>query len=189
MLRTHESTTPTPIMKAAWKLDAEARIRQYVADDKAKEEEKRRGDSDFIKVYPRGWDKLQELIEEYPQAAKMYAFLAKHIDAGVGAVVASQTLLAERLNVSERTVRRLGIYLEEHHALVRIKIQGNLCAYALNPEEVWKSWKDHKDYAAFNTRTLARNKDNTDVNRRLNVMLKGRDMPLLDGLDAEEEGQ
>lgn len=188
MLVTHESTTPPPT-QAAWKLDAEARIRQYAADDKAKEEEKRRGDSDFIKVYPRGWDKLQELIEEYPQAAKMYAFLAKHIDAGVGAVVASQTLLAERLNISERTVRRLGIYLEEKNALVRIKIQGNLCAYALNPEEVWKSWKDHKDYAAFNTRTLARNKDNTDVNRRLNVMLKGRDMPLLDGLDAEEEGR
>lgn len=190
MLREHESATNHDhTNKAPWQLDAEARIRQYKADDRASEEEKRRGDSDFIKVYPRGWDKLQELIEEYPQAAKMYAFLAKHIDAGVGAVVASQTLLAERLNVSERTVRRLGIYLEEHHALVRIKIQGNLCAYALNPEEVWKSWKDHKDYAAFNTRTLARNKDNTDVNRRLNVMLKGRDMPLLDGLDAEEEGR
>lgn len=186
MLVTHESTQPSP-MKAPWQLDAEARIRQYKVDDKAKEEEKRRGDSDFIKVYPSGWDKLQELIEEYPQAAKMYAFLAKHIDAGVGAVVASQALLAEKLNVSERTIRRLGVYLEEHHALVRIKIQGNLYAYALNPEEVWKSWKDHKDYAAFNTRTLARNKDNTDVKRRMNVMLKSRKMPLLDMI--EEEGQ
>ena len=130
---------------------------------------------------------MQQLIEEYPQAAKMYAFLAKHIDSGVGAVVASQALMAEKFNVSERTIRRLSKYLEDNDALIRIKIQGNLYAYALNPEEVWKSWKDGKDYAAFNTRTLARNKDNTDVKRRLNVMLKNKSMPLLDTI--KEEGQ
>lgn len=175
---------PTPEIKTPWQRDAETRIRQYKADDEAAEEEKRRGDSNFIKVYPQGWEKLQQLIDEYPQAAKMYAFLAQHIDAGVGAVVASQALMAEKFNVSERTIRRISKYLEDNNTLVRIKIQGNLYAYALNPDEVWKSWKDGKDYAAFNTRTLARNKDNTDVKRRLNVMLKG--MPLLDRLKPED---
>ena len=184
-----EPTTPPPVAhsKAPWQLDAEARIRQYKADDEAKEEEKRRGDSNFIKVYPQGWKHLRELITSYPLAAKLYAFLAEHIDSGLGAVVVSQAFLAEELGVSDRTIRKLRAYLEDNSALVRIKIQGNLYAYALNPEEVWKSWKDGKDYAAFNTRTLARNKDNTDVKRRLNVMLKSRKMPLLDMI--EEEGQ
>ncbi len=190
----HQEPTLNPAtqtdIKAPWQLDAEARIRQYKADDKAEElerEEKRKGDSNFIKVYPQGWKHLRELITSYPLAAKMYAFLAEHIDAGLGAVVVSQAFLAEELGVSDRTIRKLSSYLEDNHALVRIKIQGNLYAYALNPEEVWKSWKDHKDYAAFNTRTLARNKDNTDVKRRMNVILKSRKMPLLDMI--EEEGQ
>lgn len=187
MLRTHEDTTTT---KATWQLDAEARIRQYKANDEADEakvEEKRRGDSDFIKVYPRGWETLRRLIDNYPPAAKVYAFLAQHIDAGAGAVVASQALMSENLEMSERTIRRIIKYLEDNDALIKIRLQGNLYAYALNPEQVWKSWKDHKDYAAFNTRTLARNKDNTEVKRRLNVMLKNRKMPLLDMI--EEEGQ
>ena len=186
MLRPHESAT-TP--KAPWQLDAEARIRQYKADDEVKEEEKRRGDSDFIKVYPRGWETLRKLIDNYPPAAKVYAFLAQHIDAGAGAVVASQALMSESLEMSERTIRRIIKYLEDNDALVKIRLQGNLYAYALNPEQVWKSWKDNKDYAAFNTRTLARNKDNTDIKHRLNVMLKSRNMPLLDGLDVEKDGQ
>lgn len=186
----HSEPTPTPpvaTIKAPWQLDAEARIRQYKADNEAAEEEKRRGDSNFIKVYPQGWRHLRELITSYPLAAKMYAFLAEHIDSGLGAVVVSQAFLAEELGVSDRTIRKLSSYLEERHALVRIKIQGNIYAYALNPEEVWKSWKDSKDYAAFNTRTLARNKDNTDVKRRLNVMLKNKSISLLN--TTEEEGQ
>lgn len=177
MFRPLEQPTPpppTPEIKESWQRDAEARIKQYKADDKVTEEEKRRGDSNFIKVYPQGWEKLQQLIDDYPQAAKMYAFLAQHIDAGVGAVVASQTLMAEKFKTSERTIRRISKYLEDNNALVRIKIQGNLYAYALNPDEVWKSWKDNKDYAAFNTRTLARNEDNPDIKRRLSFMLKNK---------------
>lgn len=171
--------SPTPKIKESWQRDAEARIRQYKADDEATEEEKRRGDNNFIKVYPQGWKILRKLIDSYPPAAKVYAFLAEHIDAGAGAVVASQSLMSESLEISERTIRRIIKYLEDNNALVKIRLQGNLYAYALNPEQVWKSWKDSKDYAAFNTRTLAKNKDNTDVKRRMNVMLKN--MPLLGG--------
>jgi len=175
--QTPAPTQPTP-PKAAWQRDAEARLRQYKASDAEQEEEARTADSNFIKVYPQGWEKLRRLIDDYPQAAKMYAFLAQHIDAGAGAVIVSQELMAESFNVSVRTIRRMSKYLEENNALIRIKIQGNLYAYALNPDEVWKSWKDNKDYAAFTTRTLARNKDNPDVKRRLNVMLKNITPPL-----------
>lgn len=188
----YQENTPEPMPEPtpAWKLDAEARIREYKANEEIEIEEKRRADNNFIKVYPQGWQHLRRLIDNHPQAAKLYAFLAENIDSGVGAVVASQVLLAEEMGVSERTIRRLSKYLEDNGALLRIKVQGNLYAYALNPAEVWKSWKDNKDYAAFNTRTLARNTDNPDVKRRLNVMLKGRknnpETPLLPGLEQPE---
>ena len=182
---------PTP--KAEWQLTAEARIRDLKAVEEAEREEKRTADRDFIKVYPQGWQQLRRLIDDYPLAAKMYAFLAEHIDAGIGAVVASQALMAEELEISERTIRRLSKYLEDSRVITRIKIQGNLCAYALNPEEVWKSWKDNKNFAAFNTRTLARNKENPDIKRRLKLMLKNKkedtESPPLPGLEPNKEGQ
>lgn len=191
---TPQPSTQQKAVKEEWQLTAEARIRDLKAEEAEELEEKRTADHDFTKVYPKGWEQLRRLIDEYPLAAKMYAFLAEHIDAGVGAVVVSQILLAEKLDVSERTIRRLTKYLEESNAIIRIRIQGNLCAYALNPEDVWKSWKDHKSYAAFNTRTLARNKENPDIKRRLNVMLKNRkaeqEQPLLPGLEEpQEKGQ
>jgi hypothetical protein len=181
-----------PTAKPDWKRDAKARLRDWKAADEAKEE-KRTGDFDFIKVYPRGWERLKFLIGEYPLAAKLYAFLAQHIDAGIGAVVASQALLSEELGVSDKTIRKISKFLEDNNALIRIKIQGNLYAYALNPEEVWKSWRDYKKYAAFNTKTLARGADNPNIKRRLNFMLKNRkaaqDEPTLPDLELPEEGQ
>lgn len=161
-----------------------SRLRDKKMQGKEQLEERRKGDSEFIKVYPPGWAKLRSLIDAYPLAAKMYAFLAEHID-GVGAVVVSQALLAQKLGVSERTIRRLSTYLEDHRAIIRIKLQGNLYAYALNPNEVWKSWKDHKDYAAFTTRTLASYKDNPNINRRIRLMLTNQ--PPLPGLESKKQ--
>lgn len=180
---TMPATAPEPPVKPEWKRDAEARLRDYEAEEKKVIEEKRRADRDFIKVYPQGWQKLRQLIDEYPIAAKMYSFLAEHIDAQAGAVIASQALLAEELNISDRTIRKISKFLEERGALLRIKIQGNLYAYALNPEQVWKSWKDSKNYSAFNTCTLARSKDNPDIKRRIKVMLKNQNQPALPGFE------
>lgn len=171
-------SNPPHTPKTSWQRDAEARIRDYKAEDEKRLEEKRRADSNFVKVYPQGWKHLRALITDYPLAAKMYAFLAENIDGGVGAVVVSQAILADELGVSDRTIRKLSTYLEERSVMVRIKLQGNLYAYALNPDEVWKSWKDNKNYSAFTTRTLAGNRGNEDVKRRLNVMLKNVAPPL-----------
>ena len=42
--------------------------------------------------------------------------------------------------------------------LVRIPVAGKVCAYALDPHEVWKGYNTSKDYSAFVTKTLV-NKD------------------------------
>ena len=83
---------------------------------------------------------------------------AEHIDPTCGAVVCDQQFLANQMGVSTRTIRRWLDYLEEKGALVRIPVAGKVCAYALDPHEVWKGYNTSKDYSAFVTKTLV-NKD------------------------------
>ena len=117
-------------------------------------------------------------LHRYPQkvgkdsqgisALKLYSFLAEHIDPTCGAVVADQQFLAEKLGVSRSTIIRWLNYLESKNALVRIPVAGKVCAYALDPHEVWKGYNTTKNHAAFVTKTLV-NKDG-DIQRRIMAM-------------------
>jgi hypothetical protein len=126
----------------------------------------------FVQVYPKGWNRLQQLIRDNPSAARLYAVLAQHIDPNGGVVVAAQTVLAEMLGVTDRTIRTLTKSLEEQNAIVRIRVGAGTYAYALDPDEVWKAWDIQKDHAVFRTKTLVSKRgDNAVVKRRLQVML------------------
>lgn len=160
--------------------DRALRLKELAMEDAAKQHDQdaadqkaRRCNEDFVQVYPKGWTRLQRLIQEYPAGARVFAFLAQHISGPEGAVVISQEFLAEELGVHERTIRRITQRLEEDGALVRIRVAGSVYAYALDPEEVWKSWNDKKSYAAFTTKTLVKKSDrlNGHVKRTLKVML------------------
>ncbi len=153
------------------------RFMQLVNDrlDEEKENKDRKKNKNFIQMYPKGFDRVIAVIEEYPLAAKLYMFLAKHIEPGTGAVVASQQLLADELNISVRSIQRATKWLDENNVVLRIKLgAGSIYAYCLDPDEVWKSWNTTKKYAAFNTKTLAREKDNGNIKRSLQVLLKGK---------------
>ena len=80
-------------------------------------------------------------------------------------------VLANQMGVSTRTIRRWLDYLEEKGALVRI-VAGKVCAYALDPHEVWKGYNTSKDYSAFVTKTLV-NKDG-EIKRRIMAMFPER---------------
>ncbi len=176
----------SPVVRKKVKMDlsistSEERLQRFMQlvrekldeDQKARETKKNK---DFIQVYEKGFQRISSLINKNPSAAKLYVFLAGHIEPGTGAVVASQELLAEELGVSTRTIRRLSKALEEEGAMIRIRLgAGSIYAYCLDPDEVWKSWNTSKKYAAFTTKTLARKEDNGDVKRRLMVMLKGKE--------------
>lgn len=131
----------------------------------------------FVQFYSNGFERIKSLIDaKQPTALKLYMFLAEHMESGTGAVVASQQLLADELEVSVRTIKTVSKYLEDIGAIVRIRLgAGTVYAYCLDPSEVWRSWDTTKKYAAFNTKTLARQKDNGDIKRRLMVMLKGKE--------------
>ena len=87
--------------------------------------------------------------QENPSAARLYALLAEHIDPNGGVVVAAQTVLAEMLGVTDRTIRTLTKALEEQGAVVRIRVGAGTYAYALDPDEVWKAWTSRRTTPSF----------------------------------------
>ena len=109
-----------------------------------------------------------ELAKGNPGAVGLYSFFAEHLDPSCGAIIADQQFLADQLGVSRRTIIRWIDYLEEQKALVRIPITGKICAYALDPHEVWKGYNNSKDYAAFVTKTLVNN--DGEIRRRIMSM-------------------
>ena len=99
--------------------------------------------------------------------------LAEHIDPSCGAVVADQQFLADKMGVNRSTIIRWLNYLESKNALVRIPVAGKVCAYALDPHEVWKGYNTSKDYSAFVTKTLVNN--DGDIKRRIMSMFSSNE--------------
>ncbi|MGS3430334.1 helix-turn-helix domain-containing protein, partial [Serratia nevei] len=137
--------------------------------------EEAKKNSNFTQTYPKGWQRIRELVRDKQGAAAigLYSFFAEHIDPTCGAVVCDQQFLANQMGVSTRTIRRWLDYLEEKGALVRIPVAGKVCAYALDPHEVWKGYNTSKDYSAFVTKTLV-NKDG-EIKRRIMAMFSGEE--------------
>ena len=144
------------------------------AEKERREHEEARKNSKFTQVSPKGWERVRELLTDKQGVAalRLYSFLAEHIDQSCGAVVADQQFLADQLNVSRTTIIRWLNYLESKNALVRIPVAGKVCAYALDPHEVWKGYNTSKNYAAFLTKTLV-NHDG-DIKRKIMAMFKGQ---------------
>ena len=156
----------------ATKAEQEARKRDLDAIDtkKQRELEQARKNRNFTQVYKAGWQRIRELSKGNSGAAGLYALFAEHIDPHCGAVVCDQQFLADQFEVSTRTIRTWLKYLEDQGAIIRIPVAGRVCAYALDPNEVWKTFDTTKEYAAFRTKTLT-NKDG-HIHKRIMSMLK-----------------
>lgn len=122
----------------------------------------------FTQTYPKGWQRIRVLAKGNAGAVGLYSFFAENIDAYCGAVVADQQFLADQMGVSRSTISRWLRFLEDEKAVIRIPVAGKVCAYALNPHEVWKGYNNSKEYAAFVTKTLV-NKDG-EIKRRISAM-------------------
>ncbi|WBU65550.1 helix-turn-helix domain-containing protein [Paracoccus aerodenitrificans] len=143
------------------------------------EEKPRERNPRFTQVYPEGWGGLMTMIAENSNAARLYGFIANHMDPNGGVLVVSQKTLAEHLDVAEITIRRASKWLEERNHLVRVRVGTGVYAYALNPAEVWKSFHDMKPYAVFATKTLVSKSDrmNRNIDRRIKLMMKEAEKP------------
>lgn len=168
------------VLEVATEAQKAERLAEFASRDREPDSEDAKN-RDFVMVFPKGWNRLQALIAEAPNAARLYAYLASHIDGAAGAVVASREVIAGDLGISTKTVTRLSQQLQKLGALVTIKVGGTVLAYCLDPEEVWRSWQSAKPTAAFCTRTLVRKADreNGDVRRKLKIMVGEPELPNL----------
>lgn len=162
-------------------------------DEKISDEEKRRMNNSFVQVYSKGWARMRELLRETKSQAPLllYTFIAEHMDADGGVVVADQETICQAIGVSRTTLWRAISFLEERNAILRIVVGGSVSAYALDPSEVWRSWDSAKERAVFRTKTVVRTAAQSDqVKRRMVVMMKERagepELPF-DGDDHDAE--
>lgn len=130
----------------------------------------------FTQVYGQGWSRIIDLTKRNAGASGLYAFFAKHIDPACGAVVCDQQFLADQMEVNRSTISRWLKFLEKEKAVLRIPVAGRVCAYALDPHEVWKGYRTARNYAAFTTKTLV-NK-NGEIQRRLQTMFSKKQTDL-----------
>ena len=158
---------------------AQRRQRELDSIDRKEEQEREeaRKNKGFTQTYPKGWQRIRELVKDKQGTAAvgLYSFFAEHIDPSCGAVVADQQFLADQMGVSRSTISRWLNYLEDKKALVRIPVAGKVCAYALDPHEVWKGYNNSKEYAAFVTRTLVNN--DGEIKRRIMAMFSPDEKP------------
>lgn len=141
-------------------------------EQEVKDRERARENHNFTQTTPAGWRRMREMLKakETASALPLYMFFAEHIDPSCGAVVADQGFLADQMDVSVRTIQRWLKLLEDHGALVRIPVAGRVCAYALDPHEVWKGYNNGKRYAAFVTKTLTEKDSN--IQRKIQNMFR-----------------
>ena len=145
-----------------------------IKENEEKDLEEKRKNKGFTQIYPKGWRRIREILKKNPQAAGLYSLFAENIDPSCGAVLADQKFLAEQMGVTTRTIQRWLNFLEEEKAVIRIPVAGKVCAYALDPHEVWKGYNTGKEYAAFLTKTLI-NKDG-EIQRRIMSMFSPEEM-------------
>ncbi|WP_412509577.1 helix-turn-helix domain-containing protein [Roseovarius sp. SYSU LYC5161] len=162
-------------------------------DEEIADAERRRMNDGFVQVYSKGWARMRELLKETKSQAPLllYTFIAEHIDADGGVVVADQETICRAIGVSRTTLWRAITFLEERNALLRIVVGGSVSAYALDPTEVWRSWDSAKERAVFRTKTVVRTSaQSDDVKRRMTVMMKEKagepELPL-DELEHDPE--
>ena len=165
-------------MLVATENQRKARMADLEREDAEREAEleEARKNNGFTQVYPKGWKRIMELAKSGASgAAGLYAFFAQHIDPSCGAVVCDQQFLADEFKVNRSTISRWLSQLEQQNAVVRIPVAGRVCAYALDPYEVWKGYNTTKCYAAFSTKTLV-NKDG-NIERRIKSMFSSEERP------------
>ena len=108
--------------------------------------------SSFTKIYDRGWQRILDLIEKDPNAARAWAFLVRNASYD-NVIVCSMFVLSDELNLHRRTLSNKVKFLQKVGALEVAKI-GTANAYILNPYETWKTNEEFKNFHRITAQAL-----------------------------------
>lgn len=106
---------------------------------------------------------FERLIEQHANAARLMHFLVANIE-NHNAVVISQKALAQRLRLSERTIRNaIRVLVEGNWIEVRrIGPHGTVNAYVLNDRVAWFGPRDGMRFSLFSAHVFVFENDQSD---------------------------
>lgn len=114
----------------------------------------------FIQIYRPYIDNITELASENSMAYKLFMLLIKHMD-GNNALCVSVKTLAEIFEVSTKTIARAINHLKNNGWICVLK-SGTTNVYIINPDVVWTSYANQKQYCKFQANVLLSATENAE---------------------------
>lgn len=149
-----------------------ATIERDKEEQKRLEEEKK--NFNFTQLDDVGLSALTKLIDKSAQAGSLFLKMAKEMGTN-GSIIASNETLASIAGVSTKNIHRLVKLMEEYGLVRKMKFRGAR-VITLNPNIVWRSWNNRKQYAMFHAQVIMEEGDvesDYDYNmRRANALIE-----------------
>lgn len=126
--------------------------------------------SDFIQLYRSHIDDITRLAREQPTAYDLFMLLCKNMD-GYNAIGVSMVALTELMNLSRQSISKAIKYLKENGWLCVLK-SGTSNLYIVNPDVVWSSYGNQKQYCKFQATVLLSSSENNEYLKNRNAFNK-----------------
>lgn len=118
----------------------------------------------WVQTERRGHEKWASLSIRKPRAASLLHLLVANMNSR-GALIASQTTLAELTGSSVSTVKRAVKTLVDEQWIQTIRVgseRGGALAYVVNRRIAWADKRSNGQYALFDARVIVSEKDNPE---------------------------
>ena len=143
--------------------------------------------SNFVQFYRDYLDDITALGDENYVAFKVFMFIAKHMDPN-NSLCVSMKALQELLGYSRQTLSKAVKYLKDKGWLCVLK-SGTTNIYVMNPEIVWTSWGNHKQYCKFQTNVIVTPSENAEYlkNREASFKYKHIDDSFIESVRQKQD--
>lgn len=134
---------------------------------------------------------IADLGLKNPSALRVLLFLITNMD-GTNAIGVTQELIAEMTHLAKRTITKAIAYLQENGWLEVFKL-GRANVYVINPNVVWTSYADQKQYCKFQGTFMLSGEDNWELSKnktshvkQLNQLTPATIKKIADAIDAAQ---
>lgn len=124
------------------------------------------GNGNFVQLYRSGITPLINIAEKNPQAVRLFLFFIKEMN-GKNALIASVRVLAEVLNVSEKSIKNWVKFLKENN-FIDIAKSGTSNVYFINSTIAWTSTAAGKKYSNFSAQVLISESEQVNLKSTFN---------------------
>lgn len=119
----------------------------------------------WVQTERAGHEAWAALTAQAPRASQLMHLIVQNMDKS-GALIASQSTLAKKMNTSIATTKRAISVLVKHNWIQTISVggqRGGTLAYVVNSRIAWADKRENLQYALFNARVLISTEDQADL--------------------------